>query len=1145
MPLIKAPLKPGINREIPEYANEGGFDYSNLIRFRMGYAEKLGGWANTNYYANPSSPASFTFNGVVRSIINWVTSASESLLGIGTTQQYFVQNGVGTQYHDISPQAYTTTVKGSAFYSNGTVSNPSPVIRVLNDQTIARAFFITPTIANGGLDVGSMVYFYSSGLYADLYMTDSLGNPSFAILLADGVTTIAVGGTTPDLNINGVIINAHNSAESINSVPYPVVAVDRQTLTNLTISYSAGTVTIVGSTSTSTVPVAGTTIQIVGCAVSVYNGAHVVASAYLNINNPQIITITYSATISPSPSGASSGIVTWVNSFDVIGTGTATTAGASTVSGVTALDVVVTNLPNFGNSTNVYSLTSSTNYSNRVWSQAAFNDDLIFAIQGGPLYYWVKDTTNWTPATTLAAYANTQQYQQANVTSTASSSTTFNVDFNDYIFPGQTISIASGSGTVPAGTKVVSISGLTVTVSQAVTVYKGGELLGTLTGGTGYAGSTSAFPVTYGGVVFSTSGAGTGAVGNVTVGTGGVITAVTFTSLGSGYLATNTLTAPQTTGKSWLGGGNIVTPATDQGNYTIANTTYFNQPMIYVSGGGTGSGMIANITVDNSGHVNTAGVVIVNPGTGYLVGDVLTCPNLGSGTIFKYTLGNGNTTPSGFSCTLSSNTVAATATTLNLSYSGQYVPTTTNKLFYSPIYQFVVALGANPYDPTNPTSTFNPMLVRWSDQANPSQWIPQAANQAGEQPLGYGSKLVTAVANLQAILVFSDTAVYQMQYVGAPFVFSFTLLQNNISIISQNAAITANNATWWMGTDKFYVFNGSTQVLPCPIRRFVYSNINAAQAWQVVVGYNEGFNEVWWFYPSTNSTANDSYVKYNFAENLWDYGSLNRTAWLDVGVQPYPLGALSVQTTYIIPTTAYPTTVSASATTISVADTSSFPSSGVLQIDTEKMVYTAKTATTFTVVRSSGTTHSVYAAVSLATPNQLVYHEYGVDDYTVPNIRLPVLGFLQSSDFGIAEGEKMVSVNKIIPDLTFVNSTGSSPTITVTAYPRVNPGSAYQVPPAYGVDQPTITSTVLPSETTPLPEQYTGQPSKSVSLLTAGQGQIYTRVRGRTVALRFDTGDATTLTTISGYPVQVPANSIGTMWQLGLLRLEVRPDGKR
>ena len=932
MPLIKAPLKPGINREIPEYANEGGFDYSNLIRFRMGYAEKLGGWANTNYAANPASPNGYTFNGLLRSIVNWLSTASENLLGFGTTQQYYVQNGMGSAYRDISPAANTANLLGTSFR---TVAIGSPLVEIFN----ASSSFVAPTSANGGLDVGSVVYFYSQ-LSGNLLLESGPGNYLDQEGGLGAGFRFLVGGSVAALTINGVTLDASYSQTTTLATPYVVTSVSRKTLISTTASGSGTVATVAGSAADSTLPPTGSTVYIYGLDVAGYNGAQVVnTAAYSSATG--LTTITFYSSVTTASSG---GTVTWIDSFRVIGSGTATTAG--TDSAIATLAVTATYLPNAGNSTTIYSSTGSKAYTKRLWSQATFGDDLIMSIQGNPIYYWAKDTTNWTAATTLSAYANTQHYQQVNVTGTVVSSFTFAVDFNDYVFPGQTISLASGTATITAGTKVVSISGLTVTVDQSVSIS-------------------------------------TGAV-------------------------------------------------------------------------------------------------------------------------------------------------------LNLSYSGQYVPTETNKIFFSPVYQFTIALGANPYDPTNANSAFNPLLVRWSDQANPYEWIPQSSNQAGEQALGYGSKLVTAVTNLQAILIFSDTAVYQMQYVGAPYVFSFSLLQDNISIISQNAAITANNATWWMGADKFYVFNGATQVLPCPIRRFVFSNINKDQAWQVVAGYNEGFNEVWWFYPSDGSTVNDSYVKYNFSENLWDYGSLPRTAWLDAGLQPYPLAAISTQNTYT-------TSATSSSTTLPVADASYFPTSGVLQINGNFVQYTAKTATSFTVTPAQSI--SAYTSVALATPNQLAYHEYGVDDHTIPNVTLPVLGFLQSSDFGVAEGSSLVSVNKIIPDLTFVNSgSGSTPTMTVTVYPRINPGSAYQT----AVDTPTITSTVLPSEATPLPEQYTGQPT-TTALITAGQGQIYTRVRGRTIALRFDTGDSSTLVPVSGYPsaLTFPANSIGTMWQLGLLRIDVRPDGRR
>jgi hypothetical protein len=227
----------------------------------------------------------------------------------------------------------------------------------------------------------------------------------------------------------------------------------------------------------------------------------------------------------------------------------------------------------------------------------------------------------------------------------------------------------------------------------------------------------------------------------------------------------------------------------------------------------------------------------------------------------------------------------------NAGYSGQFVPNQTNQIIGSAIQRFVIAFGANPYDPLNANSTFDPLLVRWSDQENPFQWVPAATNQSGEYRLNIGSYIVCARSTRQEILVWSDAAIYSMQYLGPPYIWGFQLLQDNISIMSPNSAITVNNITYWMGTDKFYRYSGRVETLPSTLRQYVFQDINMNQAYQVFSGSVEGYNEVWWFYCSSNSNTVDRYVVYNYVENVWYYGSMARSAWLDSGLRQYPMGA--------------------------------------------------------------------------------------------------------------------------------------------------------------------------------------------------------------------------------------------------------------
>jgi hypothetical protein len=224
-------------------------------------------------------------------------------------------------------------------------------------------------------------------------------------------------------------------------------------------------------------------------------------------------------------------------------------------------------------------------------------------------------------------------------------------------------------------------------------------------------------------------------------------------------------------------------------------------------------------------------------------------------------------------------------------YLGQFVPNNTNQIIGSAIQRFVIAFGANPYDPGDPNTAFDPLLVRWSDQENPYEWVPQVTNQSGEYRLNIGSYIVCARSTRQEILVWSDAAIYSMQYLGPPYVWGFQLLQDNISIMGPNAAITVNNVTYWMGTDKFYRYTGRVETLPCTLRQYVYQDINQAQNFQVYAGSVEGYNEIWWFYCSAESNIIDRYVIYNYLDGVWYYGNMSRTAWLDSGLRTFPMGA--------------------------------------------------------------------------------------------------------------------------------------------------------------------------------------------------------------------------------------------------------------
>lgn len=215
------------------------------------------------------------------------------------------------------------------------------------------------------------------------------------------------------------------------------------------------------------------------------------------------------------------------------------------------------------------------------------------------------------------------------------------------------------------------------------------------------------------------------------------------------------------------------------------------------------------------------------------------------------------------------------------------VPIVQNYISVSDTSRFILAYGANDYG----SITQDPMLIRWSNQDDPYNWTPNATNQAGSVRLSHGSEIITAIQTRQEIVVFTDASVYSLQYLGPPYVWGSQLLGDNISIVSQNCVALASGIVYWMGIDKFYVYDGRVQTLNCDLRRYVFSNINKTQFQQVYAGTNEGFNEVWWFYCSGNSNEINSYVVYNYQERIWYYGTMARTAWLDTDLRDYPVAA--------------------------------------------------------------------------------------------------------------------------------------------------------------------------------------------------------------------------------------------------------------
>ena len=491
-----------------------------------------------------------------------------------------------------------------------------------------------------------------------------------------------------------------------------------------------------------------------------------------------------------------------------------------------------------------------------------------------------------------------------------------------------------------------------------------------------------------------------------------------------------------------------------------------------------------------------ASTITVADPTGIDTGSVISGTGITAGTYVTTAYVSGSTT-----VPISAVTTAGSSGNYTFSYSGRHIPNNTYKVSTSSSGNFCIAFGSNPYNPVNFSEDFDPLLVRWSDADNPFEWVPSTLNQAGETRLSYGSYIVTSADTRQEILVWTDAAIFSMQYLGPPYVWGLNLLLDNISIASPNAAFTVNNVTYWMGVDKFYVYSGRVETLPCALRQFIFTNINTDQLAQVVCGANEGYNEVWWFYPTADSLINNRYIIYNYVENTWAYGSLERGYWLDSPLRQYPMAAFSYQKSFLS------SAINDSVITIPLLNAASYPNEGVVTIDFEKILYTGKTSSSLTGCTrgyegTTATSHIQYSAATYSVPNQIMNHEYGNDDRSTTTT-LPIAAYIESSDFDIGDGHNFGFVWRILPDLTFIGSSSNTPAVTLTVKARQDSGTLY-----FSGDSPTV------QETTPYPiEVYTGQ--------------VYTRIRGRQMAFRLASSD------------------LGVGWQMGAMRIDIRPDGRR
>lgn len=222
-----------------------------------------------------------------------------------------------------------------------------------------------------------------------------------------------------------------------------------------------------------------------------------------------------------------------------------------------------------------------------------------------------------------------------------------------------------------------------------------------------------------------------------------------------------------------------------------------------------------------------------------------------------------------------------------LSTLGTDAPVVARQMIVSDRDRHVIAMGCNPVG----SSVQDKLLIRFSSQEDATDWLPTATNSAGDLVVGSGSEIIAAVETRREVVVITDSSVHSLQYIGPPLSFGLTQLSTGTTIMGANSAVAINDAVVWMGRNRFYIYDGQVQVLPCSVRDTVFDDFNVTQNDKVFACVNSEFSEVTWFYPSADASSNDRYVTFNYAEKVWYYGTMARTAWLDRGLKEYPVAA--------------------------------------------------------------------------------------------------------------------------------------------------------------------------------------------------------------------------------------------------------------
>jgi len=385
------------------------------------------------------------------------------------------------------------------------------------------------------------------------------------------------------------------------------------------------------------------------------------------------------------------------------------------------------------------------------------------------------------------------------------------------------------------------------------------------------------FSATNGSSTITVTDSGHGAVVNDFVTFSGAATlggTITATVLNQEYQITAiTSTSAYTVTAKDTSGSTVTANASDSGNGggSVVGAYQINVGLdTTVSGSGWGAGTWGRGTWDSASSLLAAGATLRLWGNDNFGEDLLF--NVRDGGIYYWDKSGG----------------LIRAVALSSLGTDATIPTVAKQVMVSDRDRHVIVFGC---DGESSIGTQDPMLIRFSDQGSLSTWQSTAENTAGELSLGSGSEIVTAIETRQQILVLTDVSAYSMQFLGPPFTFGINLISENITIMAPNAAKAVDDMVFWMGQDDFYMYNGQVQKMPCSIKSYIFNDFNSAQSEKVTAGLNSSFNEIWWFYPSSGSDENDRYAIYNYVEQVWYYGTLARTVWIDRGINSQPIAA--------------------------------------------------------------------------------------------------------------------------------------------------------------------------------------------------------------------------------------------------------------